>query len=127
MVDPSLLPGEALQGTLETTASGLQIAVQSEGTGATASGGQTVSVHYSGYLLDGTLFDSSQTSGQPIEFMLGFGQVIDGWDEGLEGMTVGEKRKLVVPPALAYGESGFPPVIPANSILVFDVELMEVK
>jgi peptidylprolyl isomerase len=121
------LPGEPLVGSFETTASGLQIAVQSEGTGATASQGQTVAVHYSGFLTDGTPFDSSLASGQPIEFVLGVRAVIDGWDEGLTGMAVGERRKLVIPPDLAYGADGYPPVIPPNSVLVFDVELMDVK
>jgi FKBP-type peptidyl-prolyl cis-trans isomerase len=97
------------------------------GTGAEAAAGKIVSVHYTGWLTDGTKFDSSVDSGQPYPFQLGAGSVIRGWDEGVAGMKVGGKRKLTIPPALAYGPGGRPPVIPPNATLVFDVELLGVN
>jgi len=90
--------------------------------------GDSLSMHYTGTLhADGTEFDSSLKRGDPLEFVLGSGQVIKGWDQGLMGMCAGEKRKLVIPPDLAYGASGAPPTIPANSALVFEVELIAIK
>ncbi len=89
--------------------------------------GKTVKVHYSGYLADGKMFDSSVERGEPIEFPLGQGQVIPGWEEGIALMNVGDKLRLVIPYNLAYGESGRPPVIPAKADLTFDVELVDVK
>jgi FKBP-type peptidyl-prolyl cis-trans isomerase FkpA len=98
------------------------------GEGATATKGKTVSVHYNGHLTDGTKFDSSYDRGQPIDFHLGAGEVIKGWDQGIEGMKVGGKRKLTIPPELAYGARGTPGgPIPPNATLVFDVELVGVK
>jgi FKBP-type peptidyl-prolyl cis-trans isomerase FkpA len=97
-----------------------------QGTGAVATSGQKVSVHYTGTLVDGSKFDSSLDRGRPFDFVLGAGQVIKGWDQGVAGMLVGGKRKLTVPPELGYGSRGFPPVIPANSTLVFEVELLKV-
>jgi FKBP-type peptidyl-prolyl cis-trans isomerase FkpA len=98
------------------------------GSGELAVKGKVVSVHYTGRLTDGTKFDSSLDRGQPIQFALGTGRVIKGWDQGIDGMKVGGKRKLTIPPALAYGERGTPGgPIPPNATLVFDVELTDVK
>lgn len=97
------------------------------GTGAVAVAGQRVSVHYTGWLTDGKKFDSSLDRKQPFEFVLGGGQVIAGWDQGVQGMKVGGKRKLTIPPELGYGNRGFPGAIPANSTLVFEVELLGTK
>ena len=98
-----------------------------EGKGAVAKAGQQVSVHYTGWLTDGTKFDSSVDRGQPFQFTLGAGNVIKGWDEGVAGMKIGEKRKLTIPPDLGYGERGAGGVIPANATLIFDVELLGVQ
>jgi FKBP-type peptidyl-prolyl cis-trans isomerase len=97
------------------------------GKGAEAKAGDAVKVHYVGTLTDGKEFDSSKKHDKAFEFELGAGRVIKGWDQGVAGMKVGGKRKLTVPPSLGYGARGFPPVIPPNSTLVFEVELLEVK
>ncbi len=110
-----------------TTVSGLQYEEITEGTGATPQTGQTVVVHYTGTLTDGKKFDSSVDRQQPFRFRLGVGQVIKGWDEGLSTMKVGGKRKLIIPAALAYGAQAVGGVIPANSTLHFDVELLGVE
>jgi FKBP-type peptidyl-prolyl cis-trans isomerase FkpA len=113
--------------TMRKSASGLLVQDVAPGSGATAKAGDTVSVHYSGYLVDGTKFDSSRDRDEPITFPLGRGAVIEGWDEGVAGMRVGGKRKLVIPPSLGYGTRGAGGVIPPNAILVFDVELTDVR
>jgi FKBP-type peptidyl-prolyl cis-trans isomerase FkpA len=97
------------------------------GEGAEATSGQRVKVHYTGTLTDGKKFDSSHDRRQPFEFTLGRGDVIKGWDEGVAGMRIGGKRKLVIPPEMGYGPRGFPPVIPPNATLVFEVELLGVS
>ena len=102
----------------------MQIDILVEGSGAVATAGQRVSVHYVGTLTDGTKFDSSRDRGSPFVFELGAGRVIKGWDQGVAGMKIGGKRKLTIPPELAYGARGFPPVIPANATLVFEIELL---
>jgi FKBP-type peptidyl-prolyl cis-trans isomerase len=110
-------------------ASGLQIEDLVVGTGAEAQPGKVISVHYTGKLVDGSKFDSSydHPGQRPFQFKLGSGMVIKGWDEGLVGMKVGGKRRLTIPPALGYGERGFPPVIPPNATLIFETELVDVK
>jgi FKBP-type peptidyl-prolyl cis-trans isomerase len=117
-VDPS---------TMAVTASGLYMRDDTVGTGATAEPGDSISVNYTGWFPDGTAFDSSLNPGRtPLEFKLGVGRVIPGWDEGVQGMKVGGTRTLIVPPQLAYGSSGIGP-IPPNAILVFRVELLAIK
>lgn len=117
----------SMPANLQTFPSGLQYFVDQEGTGAQPQAGQIVSVHYTGWLTDGTKFDSSRDRGAPIEFPLGQGRVIKGWDEGIAAMKIGEKRTLVIPPSLGYGERGRGPVIPPNATLVFKVELVGAK
>jgi rhodanese-related sulfurtransferase len=104
----------------------LKIFIEQEGSGDSAEIGMSVSVHYTGRLEDGTEFDSSIPRGQPFTFTLGSGQVIKGWDLGVEGMKIGEKRNLVIPPHLGYGMRGAGATIPSNATLIFDIELLEV-
>jgi peptidylprolyl isomerase len=118
---------EKMSGDIQTTPSGLQYIVIEEGTGDKPEKGKKVKVHYTGKLEDGTVFDSSVKRGVPIEFTLGVGQVIKGWDEGIADMKESGKRQLIIPPDLGYGPNGYPPVIPPNSTLIFDVELVEVN
>lgn len=108
-------------------ADGLRYTDEVIGDGPIAEKGSSVSVHYTGWLTDGTKFDSSRDRGTPFQFRLGAGQVIRGWDEGVEGMRVGGKRKLTIPPALGYGAAGAGGVIPPNATLVFEVELLGVQ
>ncbi|HVY48417.1 MAG TPA: FKBP-type peptidyl-prolyl cis-trans isomerase [Minicystis sp.] len=105
----------------------LQMQDLKPGAGAEAVAGKTVTVHYVGTLTNGNKFDSSRDRGEGFTFRLGAGQVIKGWDQGVAGMKVGGMRKLTIPPELAYGARGFPPVIPPNSTLVFEVELLDVR
>jgi peptidylprolyl isomerase len=109
------------------TPSGLRYVDMAAGTGPTPSTGKVVTVHYTGRLADGTKFDSSVDRGRPFSFVIGTGQVIKGWDEGVATMKVGGKRRLIIPPQLGYGARGFSNVIPPNAELHFDVELLDVK
>lgn len=109
------------------TATGLEYEDIREGEGASPQHGQTAVVHYVGTLTNGSKFDSSRDHGAPFEFPVGMGRVIKGWDEGVATMRVGGIRKLTVPASLGYGPRGYPPVIPANATLIFEVELLAVK
>jgi len=111
----------------EKTDSGLRYQIIQKGSGAKASQGKNISVHYKGQLVDGRVFDSSYERKQPIDFQVGVGQVIKGWDEGLQLLQVGDKARLVIPSHLAYGSQGAGGVIPPDATLIFDVELMDVK
>ena len=110
-----------------TTPSGLKYWDLKKGAGAVAKAGDTVHVHYTGWLTDGKKFDSSVDRGSPFDFKLGAGMVIRGWDEGVAGMKVGGKRKLTIPAKLGYGARGSPPKIPPNADLEFEIELLKVE
>jgi FKBP-type peptidyl-prolyl cis-trans isomerase len=112
---------------MKKTPSGLRYEDVAPGEGKEASANKTVSVHYTGWLPNGEKFDSSRDRNQPFSFTLGAGQVIAGWDEGVLGMKVGGRRKLVIPPDLGYGTAGAPPDIPPGATLVFDIELLDVQ
>lgn len=114
-------------GEPQKTASGLQYVEVKEGEGKTPAKGNTVVVHYTGKLENGTKFDSSVDRGTPFEFQLGVGQVIKGWDEGLASMKIGGKRTLIIPADLGYGARGAGSVIPPHATLIFDVELIDIK
>lgn len=117
---------EGVVGVEITTETGLKYVDNVLGTGPMPTVGQEIVVHYTGMLTDSTKFDSSVDRGLPFTFQVGVGSVIRGWDEGLLTMRVGGKRTLIIPPQLGYGEQGYPGVIPANAILIFDVELLEI-
>jgi FKBP-type peptidyl-prolyl cis-trans isomerase len=122
---PSTSSPMKVSGQPTTTASGLQYWDIVVGTGTTASPGNVVKVHYTGFLTTGEKFDSSRDRGEPFSFPLGGGQVIKGWDEGVAGMKVGGQRQLRIPPALGYGANGAGSAIPPNATLIFDVELLD--
>ena len=125
--DASALGGPMSADKAQILASGLRVTDIEVGTGPEAVAGQTVVVHYRGTLENGKQFDASYDRGKPFTFPLGRGQVIKGWDEGVQGMKVGGKRKLVIPPELGYGTRGAGGVIPPNATLIFDVELLDIK
>jgi FKBP-type peptidyl-prolyl cis-trans isomerase len=127
MTPPAHAPNPSSTSDTVTTPSGLKYLILKVGDGAIATRGSTAVVHYTGWLTDGTKFDSSLDRGQPFPVTLGAGQVIQGWEEGLDGMRVGEKRKLIIPPALGYGSRGAGGVIPPDATLIFDVELMSIR
>ena len=118
---------DKLASGFEETISGLRYQLTQKGNGKKAEKGNTVSVHYKGQLVDGTVFDSSYKRNQPLDFQVGMGQVIAGWDEGICLLNVGDKARFVIPSNLGYGSAGAGGVIPPNAILIFDVELMDVK
>ena len=118
---------EKLAAGFDKTDSGLRYKMIQKGNGTKAEKGKTVSVHYEGSLANGQIFDSSYKRNQPIDFVLGIGQVIPGWDEGIGLLQVGDKARFVIPSHLAYGSTGAGGVIPPNATLIFDVELMNVK
>ncbi|MDX1412376.1 MAG: FKBP-type peptidyl-prolyl cis-trans isomerase [Nitrospirales bacterium] len=119
--------GKAEQGQMVSTPSGLQYIDLVLGKGRVAKAGDLALVHYTGWLKDGTKFDSSKDRNQPFEFPLGAGRVIKGWDEGVVGMKIGGKRKLIIPPQLGYGARGAGHVIPPNATLTFEVELLNLQ
>jgi len=112
--------------TMTKAPSGLWYADLAPGQGDSAVPGRTVTVHYTGWLTDGTKFDSSLDRNEPFEFVLGEGQVIQGWDEGVAAMSVGDKARLTIPPEKAYGDAGYPGAIPPKATLIFEVELLSV-
>ena len=117
----------SLGNAARTTSKGLIIETLATGSGPVAATGNTVSVHYTGWLTNGTKFDSSRDRNEPFKFRLGAGQVIPGWDEGVAGMQPGGKRRLTVPAQLAYGARGAGGVIPPNAVLIFEVELLSIQ
>ena len=121
------LSGKAAEEAMVTSASGLQYVDLVVGSGREAHAGETAVVHYTGTLTDGTKFDSSKDRNAPFSFRLGAGQVIKGWDEGVEGMKIGGIRKLVIPPQLGYGSRGAGSVIPPHAALNFEVELLDLR
>jgi peptidylprolyl isomerase len=120
-------PGIQTDGKVVTTSSGLKYIDIVPGTGASPQQGQTVMVHYTGFLLDSTKFDSSVDRNEPLTTPIGVGHVIKGWDEGVMTMKVGGKRKLIIPPQLGWGDRGAPPLIPPGADVVFDVELLSIQ
>lgn len=130
--DPAIQGSTSVNDPYTATSTGedvdeLKIEITQEGEGEGATAGDLITVNYEGRLLDGTKFDSSFDRGQTFQFELGAGKVIDGWDQGLEGMKVGERRTITIPSELGYGSYGNPPKIPGGSALVFDVEMVEIS
>jgi FKBP-type peptidyl-prolyl cis-trans isomerase FkpA len=123
----SPLPAAEPEPAFRELPNGLEIQDRAAGEGAEARAGATVDVHYTGWLADGTRFDSSRDRGKPLAFRLGAGMVIRGWDEGIAGMRVGGVRRLRVPPELGYGERGSPGVVPGGATLVFEIELVGLR
>ena len=121
------LAGHAAEEAMVKTSSGLQYTDLVVGQGREAHAGETVTVHYTGTLVDGTKFDSSKDRNKPFSFKLGAGRVIKGWDEGVEGMKIGGTRKLVIPAQLGYGARGAGSTIPPNATLIFEVELLDLR
>ena len=124
---PATTAGSKMTDNIITTPSGLKYIELKEGDGATPKTGQTVVVHYTGTLENGTKFDSSRDRNSPFKFKIGVGQVIKGWDEGVGTMKVGGSRQLIIPPELGYGARGAGGVIPPNATLIFDVELLAIQ
>lgn len=127
MANPTGTDATVVTPTVQGATDSFSMTTIKEGTGEGAKAGQTVTVHYTGTLTDGTKFDSSVDRGRPFSFVLGAGEVIQGWDKGVLGMKVGEKRKLVIPSTLGYGSTGAGGVIPPNATLLFDVEMISFK
>lgn len=124
---PSFQPYAIAQDKVETLLPGLRVYIHERGTGATPKAGQRIIVHYHGTFTDGRVFDSSMNRGVPFDFVVGRGQVIQGWDEGLQRLPVGTKAALLLDPAMGYGAAGSPPVIPPNTPLVFYVEVLGIS
>ncbi len=120
-------PGELTVNQEIKTSTGLKYIDMVEGDGSSPRNGRRVIVHYTGYLMDGTTFDSSVDKGEPLSFIMGAQQVIQGWEEGIMTMNIGGKRKLIVPPDLGYGAEGYPGFIPGNAVIIFDIELLDVQ
>ena len=122
----STLPAMSSDTSVPQDQDGLQVIDETIGSGAAVAAGDTITVNYVGMLSDGTVFDASANHGGPASFAIGIGQVIPGWDQGLIGMKMGGKRKLVIPPQLAYGDQGVSSIIPSNATLTFEIELLKV-
>ena len=118
---------QAVCGAIARKTLNMKIETIVSGKGAAPKQGETVLVHYTGWLTDGTKFDSSVDRDEPFAFVLGTGQVIQGWDKGVAAMRIGEKARLTIPPELAYGEQGYPGAIPPNATLIFEVELLSIS
>ena len=127
MNNDNLSEGNLIESVNNNQNNMLKIDIIVEGSGVESKAGDNLTVHYTGMLEDGTKFDSSVDRGTPFSFTLGIGQVIEGWEKGMEGMKVGEKRKLTIQPEYGYGARGVPGVIPGNAVLIFEVELLAIN